>query len=148
MQLPSILSKQTKSGWALLGGAVAALIGFIIFIVTSTSGFMAGRAVNALPIVFSIFAVLGAIALFLFSDKLPSWAVSAILVAVSLLLTVCLCLFIWERVDLAADVYFIPVNYPEAEETALNISIVGCVFYILAIAATAFSGFCERLTKA
>ena len=35
--------------------------------------------------------------------------------------------------SLAADVYFIPVNYPQAEETALHLSIVGIVLYLASI---------------
>ena len=38
-----------------------------------------------------------------------------------------------ERKTLAADVYFIPVNYPQAEADALYLGIVGVAFYIVSI---------------
>lgn len=41
-------------------------------------------------------------------------------------------MFVMTRVTLAADVYFIPVNYPAAEADALHISIAGVACYLLA----------------
>lgn len=64
-----------------------------------------------------------------------------ILIAIGVLFAVSCCLFINGRVSLAADVYFIPVNYPAAEESALNVGIVGVVFYALAMIASAVAAF-------
>lgn len=53
------------------------------------------------------------------------------------------------RVSLAADVYFIPVNYPASEASALHISIVGAALYIVAdivMIVTAFVKKKNRLT--
>lgn len=48
------------------------------------------------------------------------------------------------RVSLAADVYFIPVNYPASEATALHISIVGAVCYLVGIVTLIVEGFSAK----
>lgn len=55
--------------------------------------------------------------------------------------------FAMGRVTLVADVYFIPVNYPQAEASALNLSIVGMALYLVAIAAMIITAFSEKITK-
>lgn len=52
--------------------------------------------------------------------------------------------FVIGRVSLAADVYFIPVNYPASEATALHISLVGIVLYIIADIAVIAAAFMRR----
>lgn len=52
--------------------------------------------------------------------------------------------FVMGRVKLAADVYFIPVNYPVAEAQALYISLVGVVFYLISLVMLITAGFRER----
>ena len=52
--------------------------------------------------------------------------------------------FVLARVSLAADVYFIPVNYPASEATALHISIVGAVCYLVGIVALIVEGFSAK----
>ena len=41
--------------------------------------------------------------------------------------------FVLERVRLAADIYFIPVNYPASEQTSLNVALIGVACYLVAI---------------
>lgn len=143
----NFIKKQNVFGWVTLAAAVLALIGFIIFLVTSTTGYMAGQSVPALPIVFTIIAILGLGAMFAISDKLDSRIVGGILFALNVILAIALCLFVVARVQLFADVYFIPVNYPDSEGSALSTSIVGMVFYMLSIVCVIVTGFAKQLTK-
>lgn len=141
----NLIKKQNVFGWITIVAAVFALIGMIVYIVTSTTGFMAGEEVNSLLIVFTLIAVLALIVAALMSDRLDDRVVGGILFVSVVLLAVSFCLFINARVQLFADVYFIPVNYPEGEGTALNISIVGYVFYVLALVGTIVAGFAEKI---
>ena len=143
----NFIKKQTVFGWVTLAATVLGLIAMIIYIVSGTTGSMAGQPVSALPIGFTIISVLGLGALFAVADKLDKRIVGALLFVIDVLLAVALCLFIVDRVQLFADVYFIPVNYPPSEVAALNTSIVGMVFYIIAIVAVVVTGFAKQLHK-
>lgn len=143
----NFIKKQTVFGWITLAAAVLGLIAMIIYIVSGTTGYMAGQPVSALPIVFTIIAILGLGAMFAVADKLDRRIVGAILFVIDVLLAVSLCLFITDRVQLFADVYFIPVNYPEAEVASLNTSIAGMVFYIITLVGVIVTGFAKQLHK-
>lgn len=142
-----LLLNKTVGGYAVLAACVTGLIGLIFYIVTSTTGYLAGLPFSALPIVLTLLAIAIGGVLFLIPEKLNRILEEVLLVALILLLIASCLLFFNARVDLAADVYFIPVNYPAAEETALNVSIVGVVFYFLAIISTIVAGFCDKLIK-
>lgn len=142
-----LLKKQNVFGWISIASAVLALIGMIIYISTSTTGYLAGQSMDVLPIVFTVLAMIVLVATALVADKLDERIVGGILFAVCLLLTVSFCLFVFARIQLFADVYFIPVNYPEAEGTALSSSIVGYVFYGLALIGTIAAGFSGKLNR-
>lgn len=113
--------------------ALLALIGMIIYIVTSTTGYLASASVNKVPIICSIAAVILMAVLVFAERKLKAIPADLCVVLANVLLIVSFAKFCLSRVTLAADVYFIPVNYPQSEETTLNNSIVGVVFYLLAI---------------
>ena len=53
-------------------------------------------------------------------------------------------LFAMDRVRLAADVWFIPVNRPASEDVCLYTSLVGVAMYIISILAAAAKGFCAK----
>lgn len=133
--------KKNLSGYALAASAVFSLIGLIFYIVTSVSGYLANTSVNPLPILFSILAIVIACGGFLLGGKLEDWINTVILVATTILIVVSFIVFVNARVDVIADVFFIPVNYPAAEGVTANSSIVGAVFYLLSIIALAVSGF-------
>lgn len=141
------IKKQGIAAWIICASAVLAFIGFIIYIVTSTTGFLAGQTFSALPIVFTVFAILGIIALLIFSDKMSNVLVDLAILAIGVLLIVSFVVFMVERVPVVADVHFIPVNYPAAEEETLNTSIVGFVFYGLSIVTMIAAAFFSRITK-
>lgn len=141
------LKNKNHFGYASMAAIIASFIALIFYIVTSYTGYLAGSIASPLPIVFTILSMAILIALIFFAEKLDRRIVGGILFVVNLLLTGSLCYFILGRVDLFADVYFIPVNYPAAEKSALMISIVGFVFYILALAANIYAAFGETLNK-
>ena len=122
----------SKSNLILWGAAAAALVGMIIYIVTSVTGYLATSAMNPLPVICTVAAIIIAAVAAVQEEKIPSVPYDILLVGISVLLLISFYYFILGRVSLAADVYFIPVNYPASEETALHISIVGAVFYLIA----------------
>ena len=122
----------SKSNLILWGAAAAALVGMIIYIVTSVTGYLATSAMNPLPVICTVAAIVIAAVAAVQEKKIPSVPYDILLVGISVLLLISFYCFILGRVSLAADVYFIPVNYPASEATALHISIVGAVFYLIA----------------
>ena len=104
----------------------------IIYIVTSVTGYLATSAMNPLPVICTVAAIIIAAVAAVQEEKIPSVPYDILLVGISVLLLISFYCFILGRVSLAADVYFIPVNYPASEATALHISIVGAVFYLIA----------------
>ena len=134
----SFKEKQTVGSICLLTSIILALIGFIIFVINSTTGYLAGSQINLGTLILSIVALVFGTLLFLFKDSTEKYD-TLISIVIGLLLSISVCLFIYSRINLAADVWFIPVNYPDAEETALWVSIVGVVFYILSIISLSLS---------
>ena len=122
----------SKFNLILWGAAAAALVGMIIYIVTSVTGYLATSAMNPLPVICTVAAIIIAAVAAVQEEKIPSVPYDILLVGISVLLLISFYYFILGRVSLAADVYFIPVNYPASEATALHISIVGAVFYLIA----------------
>ncbi len=143
----NFIKKQSVFGWITFAAAVLSLVGLIIFIVSGTTGFMAGQPISALTIVFTIIAILGLGTLFAISEKIDKRIVGGILFVLVVLLAVAMCMFIMDRLQLFADVYFIPVNHPKIEDAALSATIAGIVFYILAIIGTIVVGFSGKLNK-
>lgn len=133
--------KKNLSGYALIASAALALVGLVFYIVTSTTGYLANTEVNALPIVFSLLAILLSCVGFILGGKMSGWVNTAIILVVSALVVASLVGFVDARVDVVADVFFIPVNFPASEGVAANASIVGAVFYALSVIALAVSGF-------
>lgn len=125
--------KMTKSGWTVCIAALAALAGMIFYIVTSTTGYLATAAVNPLPIICSAAAIALMLLLVFAEEKQTAILADLCVMGSTVLLIVSFALFCLSRVTLAADVYFIPVNYPASEATALHTSIAGAVLYLAAI---------------
>lgn len=111
---------------------VLVVAGLAVYIVTSTTGYLAGTAMNVLPIVLTVVAVAALVVDIALGSRLSAVVRDLCVVGASALLAASIALFVMARVTLAADVYFIPVNYPAAEADALHISIAGVVCYLLA----------------
>ena len=109
---------KTKLNTKTIVAAVASVIGLAVYGYTSMVGYLAASATSTLPVVLTVAALVCLIG---------SFAV-----------------FVLARVSLAADVYFIPVNYPASEATALHISIVGAVCYLVGIVTLIVEGFSAK----
>lgn len=124
--------------------AVTVLAGLLFYIVTSFSGYLANSAVNPAPIVCSVVALALIAAVFATGGRLPALIRDLLLMAAGVLVIISLSLFAMRSVSLAADVYFIPVNYPQAEETALNLSIAGIVLYLASLVTLIAEAFSSK----
>lgn len=138
------LKQQGKSPALLLASAVVSAAGLIVYLVNTLTGYMAGRGLNAIVVAATAVAIIALVADAVSMDKLNDMAIDGIMVGAAVLQIVGFLFFVLDRVSIVADVYFLPVNYPAAEETALNMSIVGFVLYILAIILTAVAAFSTR----
>lgn len=143
----NFLSKLGKSGIAVCVSALLALVGLIIYIASATTGFLAGQSVNALPIVFSIIAIILDAVIVVKGDSLGGLVKGLLMIIAAALIAVVFAQFILARLTVFADVWFIPVNYPEAEGTTLVVSMVGIIFYIVSFIAIAFAGFTGKKEK-
>lgn len=124
-----------KKGYvsALVVALIAALIGAGIYAYTSMTGYLAGRVIDWMPVVFTAVAAVLLLVLIIGGKNMKDGAVGFLTFVINVLLAVAICLFAMARIELAADIYFIPVNYPQGEATAFYISIVGLVGYLVAI---------------
>ena len=134
----------TKSNSVTLAAMCSALVGMIIYIITSVTGYLAASAVNPWPIIGTVLCMVLLWAAAFMSEELTPVSLDLMTAAGFVMLLVSFYFFVMSRVSLAADVYFIPVNYPQAEATALHISIVGVVFYLLALLALITEGFRKK----
>lgn len=148
--MANFLKKQTVASYCLIAAFILGFVGFIIYLVNSTTGYLAGNAVDGLVVTFTLFALILIVVELVLHDKLDLYNGvfnDVIIIAIGVFFTVAFSVFINIRVPLAADVYFIPVNYPPAEETSLNTAIVGIAFYLLATIATAVAAFMPKVFK-
>lgn len=136
--------KLDKKSGSILIAAILALIGLIIYSITSVTGYLMASAVNPWPIICTAASMILLAATVFVADKLSAVIKDAMIALASVLLLISFYFFVMSRVQLAADVYFIPVNYPASEATALHISIVGVVFYLAADIAIIVSAFMNK----
>lgn len=135
---------KTKLNPKMIVAAAAGVIGLAVYGYTSLTGYLAASATSTLPVALTL-AALVCLALRQFAgDKMPAVLSDVLLVAADVWLIGSFAVFVLARVSLAADVYFIPVNYPASEATALHISIVGAVCYLVGIVALIVEGFSAK----
>lgn len=116
-----------------IASAALSGLGLAVYIYTATTGYLAGRGVDVIIVALLLVAALVALALAFGADRAKPLLVDVGIYTAVVTLLAALGRFILERVSLAADVYFIPVNYPAAEEMALNLSAVGVGLLIMAL---------------
>ena len=124
--------------------AVVAIISLIVYIVNATTGYMSGREMNFLIVIATLVSIVLLAAVVLCADRLDNKVVDLMLVLAGVLLIVGLSLFILDRVSIIADIYFLPVNYPDSEAATMNSALAGFVLYLLGIVMTAASAFITR----
>lgn len=135
---------KTKLNPKMIVAAAAGVIGLAVYGYTSLTGYLAASATSTLPVALTL-AALVCLALRQFAgDKMPAVLSDVLLVAADVCLIGSFAVFVLARVSLAADVYFIPVNYPASEAMALHISIVGAVCYLVGIVTLIVEGFSAK----
>ena len=137
-----------KSNLILWIAAIAALIGMIIYIVTSVTGYLADAAMNPMPVICTVIAIIIAAFAAVGEEKVNAVVYDILIVLINVMLLVSFYWFILGRVSLAADVYFIPVNYPASEASALHISIVGAALYLVADIVMIVTAFAKKKKQA
>jgi hypothetical protein len=127
---------KTKLNTKTIVAAVASVIGLAVYGYTSMVGYLAASATSTVLVCLALRQFAG--------SKLPAVVNDVLLVAANVCLIGSFAVFVLARVSLAADVYFIPVNYPASEATALHISIVGAVCYLVGIVTLIVEGFSAK----
>lgn len=122
-----------------LVAVLAAAVGLAFYLVTTLTGYLAGSSMNAAVLVCSVLAIL--LLAVLASGKTSGGVKDLVILAAGFLLIAGMIFFALGRVSLAADIYFIPVNYPASEETAFRLSVVGIAAYLAAIVADMTAAF-------
>lgn len=140
-----MMKSLTKSGWLICTSIIMALAGMAFYIFTSTKGFLAGSTLKLAPIIFTVVAIVLACVLVGVTNKLNPLLIDILVVVSTVLIIASFSLFVLGRVSLVADVYFIPVNYPKAEEIALNISLVGIGCYSISIITMIIAAFSSKI---
>lgn len=139
-----MMKSLTKFGRMILVAMITSFIGMVFYIITSTTGYLAGSGLKILPIILTVIAILLAFVL-IKESKLHPLLIDLFIVVSTVLLIVSFAYFTHGRISLAADVYFIPVNYPKAEEFALNLSIVGLICYMISIVSMIIVAFSDKI---
>ncbi len=141
------MATKTKSVSCLLWvSAAAGLIGLGVYLYTSFTGYLASSGASLSTILCTAAAVVLMALAAAVRDKMPPVGADLLVMVSTLLLIVGFAFFALVRVPLAADVYFIPVNYPAAEATALHTSIVGLVFELVGIVCGIAAAFSSKLS--
>lgn len=133
-------------GWILCVSAVIALVGVIVYIINTTTGYIAGAPVNALVILLPVIVIACAVVLFLKPDLLGDRITGIATFLLAVLMAVATVLFILERVEVVGDMLN-PVNHPDSQVTAVTWSIVGIILYFVSFLGTAVTTLSDRLAK-
>lgn len=119
----------------------SALVGLVIYLITSLTGYLVDTPFNAIPVVCTAVGMVLIVA----CDKVKAGIVKdVLLVAGALALIGALSLFAMDRVRVAADVWFIPVNRPASEDVCLYTSLVGVAMYVVSVVTAAVKGFSKE----
>ena len=120
---------------------MTALAALVIYLVTSLTGYLKGSAMNIWPVVLTV----AAIVLLFAADKMkPSALKDVVIVLTGFALIGCISFFAMDRVKLAADVWFIPVNRPETEDVALYSSLAGVALYLISFVTVTVKAFSHK----
>ena len=133
-------------GWILCVSAAIALVGIIVYIVNTTTGYIAGSPVNALVILLPVLVIACAVVLFLKPDLLNDTLTGIVTFVLAVLMAAATILFIVDRVEVVGDMLN-PVNHPDSQVTAVTWSIVGIVLYFVSFLGTAVTTLSNRLAK-
>ena len=138
------IKKLGAAAYPMLIAAAAAVVGLIVYIVNATTGYMAGREINGLVVAATLASIVLLAAAVLCADRLDSKLVDLMLVLAGVLLIAGFSLFLLDRVSIIADIYFLPVNYPDSEAATMNGALAGFALYLVSIVMTIAAAFITR----
>jgi len=141
------MKKVNAFGYILCASAALALVGMVIYIINSLTGYLAGNApLNPAIILLPLVVAACAVFLFLKPDTFNDTITGIVTFALAVLMAVATVLFVTERVDVIGDMLN-PVNHPETQVTAVTWAIAGIVIYFLSFLAAAVTTLTDRLAK-
>ena len=142
----SFIKKQGVCGWIVVAAVILALVSMIMYIVNSNTGYMEGMGMNALPVVFTVIFIIGAVIVLALSDKMNESLSGLLLFVLALLVAGSALVFIVERVDVIGDMLN-PVNHPDAQVKAVREAVAGISIYLVAFVAMVIATIGGRLAK-
>ncbi len=143
----NLIKKQNVFGWITWAAAVIAIVALIVYIVNCTTGYYASSGVNALVIVFTIISIILLAAAPFLSGKMDDNIPAVAILIAAVLMSVCACTFIIQRLSLFADMWFIPTTPPAAESAMLPSTMVGIILYFVTAVVSIVPVFAPRLAK-
>lgn len=139
-------SKFTLRNILLLTATIVTLVGFIMYLIVSTTGYFVGKAPNLVVTILSVVFILGSIAFIVFDDKVKKYdTIVFFFLAVCLILSIIF--FILDKEEVVGDM-LIPVNHPQKEIDAAITSIVSIVIYLVAFITFTVTTFLDNKKKA
>lgn len=123
--------------------SILAIVGSIIFIVTATSGYLAGKSYSALPFVFALLGGLVIAGVIVVESKFPKVGPFVSMLA-GASLTASFVLAIFDRANFLGDA-LIPMDYPADFYSAISATITCFVFIGVAIILLAVSYFIPEI---
>ncbi len=132
--------KQSKLAWIAVCATVIGLALYIISgLIFSSKSFIGWPA-----IVLSCGALLLLAVVAYAGETVPKLLRDICVIGGGLCLIGAISFFVLNRVEPAADIWFIPVNYPVAEATSLYLSCAGIAFYFVAFVAVVIKAFSAK----
>ncbi len=139
-------SKLSLRNILLLITTLITLVGFIMYIIVSTTGYFVGKAPNMAVTIFSILFIVGSVAFIIFDDKIKKYdTIAFFLLAACLILSIIF--FILDKEEVVGEM-LIPVNHPQKQIEAAITSIVAIVIYLVGFITFAVSTFLDNKKKA
>jgi len=132
--------KQSGLAWI---AVCATVVGLVLYIVSSV--IFPSKSVLGWPVIAASAVALLLLAIVAYaSETLPKLLRDVCILGGGLALIAAISFFVLNRVEPAADIWFIPVNYPAAEATSLYISCSGIACYCLAFIAATIKAFSAK----
>ncbi len=144
--MDKLKSKLSLRNILLLITTLFTLVGFIMYMVVSTTGYFVGKNPNIAVTILSILFLVGSIAFVIFDDKIQKYETIVIFfLAACLILSIIF--FILDKEEVVGDM-LIPVNHPQKEIDAAITSIVAIVIYLVGFITFVISTFLDNKKKA
>ncbi len=144
--MEKLKSKLSLRNILLLITTLITLVGFIMYIIVSTTGYFVGKAPNMAVTILSILFIVGSVAFIIFDDKIKKYdTIVFFLLAACLILSIIF--FILDKEEVVGEM-LIPVNHPQKQIEAAITSIVAIVIYLVGFITFAVSTFLDNKKKA